>query len=223
MTVVQSTLRICVALIALFVGGTAAASAAGTDELQYASLLRTINPHLQVHQSIAYAHSLMTDAERANLDPRLVVALVTVESHWHPNAISHSGARGLGQLMPGTAATLGVDAWNPSQNIRGATTYLRAMMNHYARNGNHTLPYAIGAYNAGPNAVDRYHGIPPYHETQNYVRKVLAMWKTIKVRLSDVLASAVAPAATVPNADDAKFWLADSTASALPVSATSAP
>jgi soluble lytic murein transglycosylase-like protein len=220
MTVVPSTLRICVALITLFASGTAAASAGGTGELQYASLIRTINPHLQVHQSIAYAHSLMTDAQRANLDPRLVVALVTVESHWHPNAISHSGARGLGQLMPGTAATLGVDAWNPAQNIRGATTYLRAMMNHYAKNGDHTLPYAIGAYNAGPNAVDRYHGIPPYHETQNYVRKVLAMWKTIKVRLSDVLASGPPASTVAAGNDDAKFWLADATASALPVSAT---
>jgi soluble lytic murein transglycosylase-like protein len=223
MTVVPSALRFCVALITLFVSGALAASAADTSELQYASLLRTINPHLQVHQSIAYAHSVMANAERANVDPRLVVALVTVESHWHPNAISHSGARGLGQLMPGTAATLGVDAWNPAQNIRGATTYLRAMMNHYAKNGDHTLPYAIGAYNAGPNAVDRYHGIPPYHETQNYVRKVLSMWQTIKVRLSDVLATARQPSTVAANGDDATFWLADSTASALPVSATTTP
>lgn len=220
MPFVSSTLRFCALSIAMFAGGIAAAGAADTDELQYASLLRTINPHLQVHQSIAYAHTLVADAERSNLDPRLVVALVTVESNWHPNAISHSGARGLGQLMPGTAATLGVDAWDPTQNIRGATTYLRAMLDHYARNGGNTLPYAIGAYNAGPHAVDRYHGIPPYHETQNYVRKVLAMWHTIKTRLGDAFATAVASTPTAIADDETRFWLSDADASALPASAT---
>jgi soluble lytic murein transglycosylase-like protein len=220
MPFVLSTLRFCVLLTAVFAGGVAAAGAADTGELEYASLLRTINPHLQVHQSIAYAHSLVADAERSNLDPRLVVALVTVESHWHPNAISHSGARGLGQLMPGTAATLGVDAWDPTQNIRGATTYLRAMLDHYSRNGDNTLPYAIGAYNAGPRAVDRYHGIPPYHETQNYVRKVLAMWQTIKVRLGDALAGAVGNGPSAIAEDETRFWLGDADASALPASAT---
>jgi soluble lytic murein transglycosylase-like protein len=211
-----------VALITLFVGGMTAAAAADTDESAYASLLRTINPHLQVHQSLAYAHSLVADAQRSNLDPRLVVALVTVESDWHPNAVSHSGARGLGQLMPSTAATLRVDAWDPAQNIRGATTYLRAMLNHYAHNGSNMLPYAIGAYNAGPHAVDRFHGIPPYHETQNYVRKVLAMWHTIKIRLGTAFVNAIeGPAPTDVAADEAKFWTTDGDASALPVSALS--
>jgi soluble lytic murein transglycosylase-like protein len=180
---VTSTLRLLVALIAIFAAAGGVASAAGDDELQYATLLRTINPHLQVHQSLTYARSLVADAERSNLDPRLIVALVTVESHWRPNAISPVGARGLGQLMPGTAAILGVNAWDPTQNIRGAATYLRAMMDHFAGRGGNTLPFAIGAYNAGPKAVDRYHGIPPYTETQNYVRKVLAMWRRIKIRL----------------------------------------
>jgi hypothetical protein len=159
---VTSTLRLLVALIAIFAAAGGVASAAGDDELQYATLLRTINPHLQVHQSLTYARSLVADAERSNLDPRLIVALVTVESHWRPNAISPVGARGLGQLMPGTAAILGVNAWDPTQNIRGAATYLRAMMDHFAGRGGNTLPFAIGAYNAGPKAVDRYHGIPPW-------------------------------------------------------------
>jgi len=216
---VTSTLRLVVALIALFAAAGGVASAAGDDEVQFATLLRTINPHLQVHQSLSYAHSLVTDAERSNLDPRLIVALVTVESQWRPNAISPVGARGLGQLMPGTAAILGVNAWDPSQNIRGAATYLRAMMDHFAGRGGNTLPFAIGAYNAGPKAVDRYHGIPPYTETQNYVRKVLAMWHRIKIRLGDAFAN-TADAATAPG--DAKLWLTNADASALPVSATTA-
>jgi len=213
---VSSTLRLCAALIALFASGTAAAVA--SDEGQYAALLRTINPHLQVHESITYAHSLVVDAHRTNLDPRLIVALVTVESHWHPDAISPVGARGLGQLMPGTAAVLGVNAWDPTQNIRGAATYLRAMINHFAGSGHNMMPFAIGAYNAGPRAVDRYHGIPPYTETQNYVRKVMAMWRKIKIRLGTAFAApsvAVAPATTSP--DDA-MWLESPGASALAVS-----
>jgi soluble lytic murein transglycosylase-like protein len=222
MPLVSSTLRTLVALITLFVSGMAVASAADTDERSYATLLRTINPNLQVHQSLAYAHSLVVDAERSRLDPRLVVALVTVESDWHPNAVSHSGARGLGQLMPSTAAGLGVNAQDPTQNIRGATAYLRAMLNHYAHNGHNRLRYAIGAYNAGPHAVDRFHGIPPYRETQNYVRKVLAMWNTIKARLGSAFADAI-DGPTGVAASQTTFWLGDGpAASALPVSVTSA-
>jgi soluble lytic murein transglycosylase-like protein len=213
---VTSTLRLVVALIAVFLSGMAAASA--DDELQYATLLRTINPHLQVHQSLAYARSLVVDAERSNLDPRLIVALVTVESHWRPDAISPVGARGLGQLMPGTAAGLRVNAWDPAENIRGSATYLRAMLNHFAGRGNDTLRFAIGAYNAGPRAVDRYHGIPPYTETENYVRKVLATWRRIKLHLGDAFANQrTAPPAV---SADAALWLANSNASALPVSDT---
>jgi soluble lytic murein transglycosylase-like protein len=219
---VSSTLRLFVALIALFASGTAAAVANGDDEGQYAALLRTINPHLQVHQSIAYAHSLVVDAQRANLDPRLIVALVTVESHWHPNAISPVGARGLGQLMPGTAAILGVNAWDPSQNIRGATTYLRAMINHFASSGHNMMPFAIGAYNAGPRAVDRYHGIPPYTETQNYVRKVMAMWRKVKVRLGTAFEVPNVAVTSAASADD-KMWLASPNASALAVSDAQPP
>jgi hypothetical protein len=219
MVSVTSTLRLLVALSALFASGTAAAAANGDDERHYATFLRTINPHLQVHQSISYAHSLMVDAERAKLDPRLIVALVTVESHWHPDAISPVGARGLGQLMPETAAILRVNAWDPSQNIRGAATYLRAMLDHFSGQGENMLPYAIGAYNAGPRAVDRYHGIPPYTETQNYVRKVLAMWRTIKLRLGAAFADRN-QAAPVTETPDGKLWLENTNASALAVSET---
>jgi soluble lytic murein transglycosylase-like protein len=210
------TLRLFVALFTLFAASLAPASADETNELQYASLLRSINPQLQVHQSLAYAHSLVTDAERSNIDPRLIVALVTVESHWRPDALSPVGARGLGQLMPGTAATLGVNAWDPKQNIRGAATYLRAMLDHFAGSGTNTLRDAIGAYNAGPHAVDRYHGIPPFAETQNYVRKVLAAWRSLKIRFASAFGTD-----SLAGAPDAKLWLEDPNASALPDSAGS--
>jgi len=197
----------------------AAPLAAGAQEYgpsadaQYATLLRTINPHLQVHESLRYARSILADAHRSNLDPRLIMALVTVESSWRPDAISHSGARGLGQLMPTTAKTLGVtNSWDPGQNLRGAATYLRAMLNRFAGRGDHTFSYAIGAYNAGPHAVEKYGGIPPYQETQTYVRRVLAMWQTIRGRVGRAL-NAGPPAAAV--ADDSRIWLANTTASAL--------
>jgi soluble lytic murein transglycosylase-like protein len=222
MPFVRTTLRRVVVALAFVLAGTSVATAADTDETQYATLLRTINPHLQVHQSQRFAHSVVADAERSNLDPRLIVALVTVESHWRPNAISRVGARGLGQLMPSTAATLGVNAWNPIQNIRGAATYLRAMLDHFADSGDNRLRFAIGAYNAGPKAVDRYHGIPPYTETQNYVRKVLAVWRKIKVQFGSAFAGREAAPPDLAAGADGKLWLTNANASALPVTAAAA-
>jgi hypothetical protein len=214
-----STLRHAVIALAFLAASATAATAADTDEEQYASLLRTINPHLQVHQSLRFAHSVVADAERTNLDPQLIVALVTVESHWRPNAISRVGARGLGQLMPGTAQILGVDAWDPMQNIRGAATYLRAMLNHFADSGSNRLRYAIGAYNAGPKAVDRYHGIPPYTETQNYVRKVLAAWRKIRLHFGSAFGAQHAAPDAIAATADGRLWLTNAGASALPVNA----
>src|SRR5476649_1305972 len=108
--------RIGVALIVAFVASVHPAGAAQTPvaETNYASVLRTINPHLQVHESLAFARSLLADSERSKLDPNLIMALVTVESSWRKDAVSRHGARGLGQLMPTTAAKLGVNAWDPS-------------------------------------------------------------------------------------------------------------
>jgi soluble lytic murein transglycosylase-like protein len=93
---------------------------------------------------------------------------VQQESGWNANARSHKGAMGLAQLMPGTAARLGVNANDPRENLEGGARYLRMM---YDRFGSWRL--ALAAYNAGPEAVDRHGGIPPYRETTNYVRKIL--------------------------------------------------
>ena len=108
------------------------------------------------------------------LSPALVRAVITVESGGDPSAISSAGAMGLMQLMPGTASTYGVaDAFEPSQNVDGGCAYLHDLLARYR--GDLTL--ALAAYNAGPGAVDKYHGVPPYAETQSYVRNVTALYR----------------------------------------------
>jgi soluble lytic murein transglycosylase-like protein len=105
-----------------------------------------------------------------NLDVDLLASVVKAESGGNARAVSHAGAQGLMQLMPGTAAGLGVkDSLQPEQNVRGGSTYLDALLTRYHDN----LALALAAYNAGPEAVDKYHGIPPYSETRAYVARVI--------------------------------------------------
>lgn len=108
-------------------------------------------------------------AQRHNIPTDLFLRLVQQESGWNPNAASHAGARGLAQLMPATAAKMGVrDITDPRQNLEGGARYLRLM---YDRFGN--WRHALAAYNAGPQAVAKYNGVPPYRETRNYVAVIL--------------------------------------------------
>ena len=108
--------------------------------------------------------------EQHNVDADLLASIVKAESNGNARAISHAGARGLMQLMPGTAADLGVsDSFAPDQNVRGGSAYLDELLVRYHDN----IALALAAYNAGPAAVDKYHGIPPYRETRAYVARVI--------------------------------------------------
>jgi soluble lytic murein transglycosylase-like protein len=107
-----------------------------------------------------------------NVDPALIEAIIESESGFDSNATSSAGARGLMQLMPQTADALGVrDSYDATQNIRGGTRYLRSLLDRFGE-----VQLAVAAYNAGPSAVQKYGGVPPYEQTRNYVRNVLARY-----------------------------------------------
>ena len=112
-------------------------------------------------------------ARKYKVDPKLVAAVAEVESNGNQEAVSSAGAIGVMQLMPDTAASLGVDPYNKQQNIEGGAKYLRQMLDTF---GGDTKK-AVAAYNAGPGAVKDYGGVPPYKETQNYVSKVLDIYR----------------------------------------------
>ena len=116
-------------------------------------------------------HEMLTQAGHAhNLDVDLLASLVKAESNGDARAVSRAGAAGLMQLMPSTAKAEGVtDRFKPEENVRGGASYLDELLTRYHDN----LALALAAYNAGPEAVDRYHGIPPYHETRAYVARVI--------------------------------------------------
>jgi soluble lytic murein transglycosylase-like protein len=122
-----------------------------------------------------FASMIKEAAAKYGVNPALVQAVIKAESNFNPKAVSSCGALGLMQLMPATARGLGVsDPLDPEQNIDGGTKFLSGLLKRY----NGDVKLAVAAYNAGPGAVDRYNGIPPYRETQVYVQRVLGYYQS---------------------------------------------
>ena len=139
---------------------------APATSLSRSTLLKT-----EANLSAADLHQMLSDAGlEHNLDADLLASVVKAESNGNTRAVSRAGARGLMQLMPGTAAEEGVnDSFRADENVRGGSAYLNELLIRYHDN----IALALAAYNAGPAAVARYHGIPPYHETRAYVARVI--------------------------------------------------
>lgn len=211
----------CAPLVAV---APASAQTTAAAPASVAGVLRSLNPALTIAKAESYARSVMADAWRMHIDPKFIMSIVTVESGWNAHAVSNAGAQGLGQLMPGTAARLGVNPHNPAENLRGTSKYLKSLLQHFAGKPD-ALKLAIAGYNAGPKAVERYHGIPPYAETQRYVVKVLRVWKQIDARAGLAFRAAPAPAhrvATITAPPDVRNWVSPES-SALPVGNAPAP
>lgn len=146
----------------------------------YAAFIKKTNPRLTNGQALRIADSVIEFSMRYRVDARLVMAILLVESGFNPNSVSRSGAMGLGQLMPGTAKWMGVaDPFDTNQNLYGSVKLLRQHLDTYRRKTGddfQSLVLSLAAYNAGEGAVRRHGGVPPYRETQRYVRKVVALY-----------------------------------------------
>lgn len=152
-------------------GKTAAAAAAADTATQNT----TISASTGSAVTGDFSSLINAAAKKYNIAPGLIQAVVKAESNFNSSAVSSVGAQGLMQLMPATAAGLGVtNALDPAQNIDGGARFLSQLLSHY--NGNVKL--AVAAYNAGPGAVDKYNGIPPYQETQTYVTRVMGYFNS---------------------------------------------
>ena len=143
--------------------------------------IRYYNEASSYAQATDLAHLIQTTAKRYNVDPLLVTALVSQESAFRPEAVSPVGAIGLGQLMPLTAQDLGVNPWDPAENLDGCVRYLAQNLERW-RDTDIPVALALASYNAGPGAVSYYGGIPPYDETRHYVRTIRSRYKALRAR-----------------------------------------
>jgi len=173
-------LALCLARVGTLTASAATAMIPGNPAAvnAYAHVLRKINPHLPAWQSSNLAKHVLQNSVRWRVDANILVALVSVESAWRTHARSYAGAIGLGQLMPGTARTLHVNPHDPYQNLQGSAHYLGGLLAKY-RNSPHRYSLAFAAYNAGPGAVEKYGGVPPYRETREYITDVYDRWSRI--------------------------------------------
>jgi hypothetical protein len=179
--------RICLAAALLFTAAPPAICAAADAQpasgdalvARYADALGAANGRLPPAARRDLAERVLLLSSYYKIDPSLLAALVTVESACRSRAVSPAGALGYGQLMPGTASALHVDALEPYENLDGTARYLRRMLNRFAGRDQLTrMRLALASYNAGAGAVDRYRGIPPYRETRAYVANVLRTRQT---------------------------------------------
>lgn len=136
------------------------------------------------HEMMRYKDIVQHAADRYKIDPELIFAVMQQESGGDPDAVSHAGAKGLMQLMDTTAADLGVnDSFDPIQNIHGGAKYLREQLDQFG-----DVDKALAAYNAGPGAVRKHGGIPPYDETRDYVDRVTRIYNRLKGQMTDAVA-----------------------------------
>lgn len=143
----------------------------------YRRVILSYNRSLSSSELDTIVRSILYYSHHFQVDPRFVVAVVSVESAFRPHATSQAGAGGLGQLMPETAAELHVNAHIPYQNIQGTVRYLKLQLGRFKHLGKREqMQLALASYNAGYGAVTQYGGVPPYAETQNYVRLVMSEW-----------------------------------------------
>jgi len=156
---------------------------------------------IEAKLSPADLHEMLAAAgHRHNLDADLLASVVKAESNGNTHAVSRAGARGLMQLMPKTAADLGVDdSFRPDENVRGGSAYLNDLLVRYHDN----IALALAAYNAGPAAVDKYRGIPPYHETRAYVARVIHEFNR-RVRARELQARQLRPPAATLEASSSR-------------------
>ncbi len=140
----------------------------------YKAAAKFFNPNLTNEQAETIAAAILRSSIQNGVDPRLVVAVIACESSFRPDAVGKKGEIGLGQLKPETAAGLGVDPYDPIQNIDGCVRYLRQQLDRFG-----SLELALAAYNAGPNAVSKAGGIPQNGITPRYVQKVLDLYRRL--------------------------------------------
>lgn len=135
----------------------------------------TVSPEKTALFSDALEQLIQEESKKQGVSPDLVRAVVKTESNGNPRAVSPKGAIGLMQLMPQTAEMLGVDPYDPSSNLEGGIRFLKQMAGRYG-----DLDRTLAAYNAGPGAVDRFKGVPPFEETQQYIRKIKKILNALK-------------------------------------------
>jgi len=166
----------------------------GTDRAGVAPALKSVfqaaTKAASATREQRYAPLIEEAAGRYQISPELVKAMIRVESNFNPEAVSNKGCKGLMQLHADTAKRFGVkDVFDPTQNLEGGVKYLRFLLDHFK----HDLSLALAGYNAGENAVARYKGIPPYRETQDYVKKVTTLYQPSADELAGEDLAEIAP------------------------------